>query len=75
MDYTPDNPFTEVEQILKRIQTKIILVELHAEATSEKLAMGWMLDGKAYDFETPITGDITLTAAWKRRIWTTGTAR
>lgn len=46
MDYTPDNPFTEVEGILKKIQAKIILVELHAEATSEKLAMGWMLDGR-----------------------------
>ena len=46
MDYTPDNPFTEAEQILKRIQAKIVLVEIHAEATSEKLAMGWMLDGK-----------------------------
>ena len=46
MDYTPDNPFTEVERILKKLQTKIILVEIHAEATSEKLAMGWMLDGK-----------------------------
>ena len=46
MDYTPDNPFTEAERILKKIQAKIILVEIHAEATSEKLAMGWMLDGK-----------------------------
>ena len=46
MDYTPDNPFTAVEQILQKLQTKVILVELHAEATSEKLAMGWMLDGK-----------------------------
>ncbi|MBP3411709.1 MAG: TIGR00282 family metallophosphoesterase [Oscillospiraceae bacterium] len=46
MDYTPDNPFLEVERILKKLQTKLILVELHAEATSEKLAMGWMLDGR-----------------------------
>lgn len=46
MDYTPDNPFLAVERILKRIETKLILVELHAEATSEKLAMGRMLDGK-----------------------------
>ena len=46
MDYNPDNPFTEVERILKKIQAKIVLVEFHAEATSEKLAMGWMLDGK-----------------------------
>ena len=47
MDYTPDNPFLEVERILKQIhQTKLIFVELHAEATSEKLAMGYMLDGR-----------------------------
>ena len=46
MDYTPDNPFLLVEKALKSIKTKIILVEVHAEATSEKLAMGYMLDGK-----------------------------
>ena len=46
MDYTPDNPFLEVERILKQLDTKLILVELHAEATSEKLAMGYMLDGR-----------------------------
>ena len=46
MDYGPNNPFLLVEQILKQIDTKIILVEIHAEATSEKLAMGYMLDGR-----------------------------
>ena len=46
MDYTPDNPFLQVEKILKEIDTKLIFVELHAEATSEKLAMGYMLDGR-----------------------------
>jgi len=46
MDYTPDNPFLEVERILKQLDTKLILVELHPEATSEKLAMGYMLDGR-----------------------------
>ena len=46
MDYTPDNPFTVVEKILKQIHARIILVELHAEATSEKLAIGYMLDGR-----------------------------
>lgn len=45
MDYTPNNPFLLMDQILPQIQAKIILVELHAEATSEKLAMGYMLDG------------------------------
>ena len=46
MDYTSDNPFLQVEKILKELDTKLILVELHAEATSEKLAMGYMLDGR-----------------------------
>lgn len=27
---------------------------------------GWQLDGQAYDFTTPVTRDITLTAAWKQ---------
>ncbi len=38
--------FLLIEKILKQITAKIILVELHAEATSEKLAMGYMLDGR-----------------------------
>ena len=46
MDYTPDNPFLQVEKLLKEMDCKIILVEIHAEATSEKLAMGYMLDGR-----------------------------
>ena len=46
MDYTPDNPFLAVEKILKNLSTKLIFVEIHAEATSEKLAMGYMLDGR-----------------------------
>ncbi len=46
MDYGPDNPFLLVDKILKEVDTKLILVEIHAEATSEKLAMGYMLDGR-----------------------------
>ena len=46
MDYGPDNPFLQVEKILKNLDTKLIFVEIHAEATSEKLAMGYMLDGR-----------------------------
>ncbi len=46
MDYGPNNPFLLVENILKEIDTPMVLVEIHAEATSEKLAMGYMLDGK-----------------------------
>jgi len=46
MDYGPDNPFLQAEKILKQTDVKIRLVEIHAEATSEKLAMGYMLDGR-----------------------------
>ena len=46
MDYGPENPFLEVERVLKKLDTKLIFVELHAEATSEKLALGYMLDGR-----------------------------
>ena len=46
MDYGPDNPFLMIDKILPQIKAKYILVEIHAEATSEKLAMGYMLDGR-----------------------------
>ena len=46
MDYSPDNPFLMIDKILPRINAKFIFVEIHAEATSEKLAMGHMLDGR-----------------------------
>lgn len=46
MDFGPNNPFLMAEDILKQINTRLIFVELHAEATSEKLAMGYMLDGR-----------------------------
>ncbi len=46
MDYGPDNPFLMVEKLLKNCDTPLRLVEFHAEATSEKLAMGYMLDGR-----------------------------
>ena len=46
MDYGPDNPFLMIEKILKKVDARLILVEFHAEATSEKLAMGYLLDGR-----------------------------
>jgi len=43
-----DCPFRTAERELKRLTmvTPIIIVDMHAEATSEKVAMGWFLDGK-----------------------------
>ena len=46
MDFGPDNPFLQIEKILKELDTKLILLDFHAEATSEKLAMGYLLDGR-----------------------------
>ncbi len=46
MDFGPDNPFLLIDKILTQIDTRLIFVELHAEATSEKLAMGYLLDGR-----------------------------
>ena len=46
MAFGPDNPFLMVERLLKENRSKLVLVDFHAEASSEKLAMGWYLDGK-----------------------------
>lgn len=46
MDFGPDNPFLVIEKLLKEVDTKLILIDFHAEATSEKLAMAHMLDGR-----------------------------
>lgn len=42
------NPFHMAEALVEEVRriTPIIIVELHAEVTSEKRAMGWWLDGK-----------------------------
>lgn len=48
MKYGPDNPFLCVDRILKENEGRydVALVEFHANATSEKLAMGYYLDGR-----------------------------
>ena len=46
MDFGPDNPFYEAERILKKLTARIILIDFHAEATSEKAALAWHLDGR-----------------------------
>ena len=35
-----------IDSILKKLDTKIIILDFHAEATAEKLAMGYYLDGR-----------------------------
>lgn len=48
MNVLSENPFIIVSDILKEIENKadIIIVDFHAEATAEKIAMGYFLDGK-----------------------------
>jgi hypothetical protein len=43
-----DNPFEAVAAAVDRLarECRVIVVDMHAEATSEKIAMGWHLDGR-----------------------------
>ena len=46
MDSNFDNPFTVADHAIKKMDADVILVDFHAEATSEKGAMGYYLDGR-----------------------------
>lgn len=46
MEPVVDNPFLCIDEFLKQVKQKIILVDFHAEATAEKQAMGFYLDGR-----------------------------
>ncbi|MFH0774782.1 MAG: TIGR00282 family metallophosphoesterase [bacterium] len=43
-----DCPFRTADSIINEVseKTKVIIVDIHAEATSEKVALGWYLDGR-----------------------------
>ena len=41
-----EDPFRVADSLLKKIKAKVIFVDFHAEATSEKVALGWYLDGR-----------------------------
>ena len=45
-----DCPFRVIDKILNELKDKadVIIVDFHGEATSEKLAMGWYLDGRVH---------------------------
>jgi len=47
LDSNTDNPFVIADGYMQEIKEKIIIVDFHAEGTSEKVAMGYFLDGKA----------------------------
>jgi metallophosphoesterase (TIGR00282 family) len=67
-----DCPFRAIEAELERIRkiTPLILVDMHAEATSEKLAMGRFLDGRV----TAVVGTHTHVATADEQIFPGGTA-
>ena len=46
MESSLENPFFTVDRLLKKIDSRIVLVDFHAEATSEKLSLGYYLDGR-----------------------------
>lgn len=47
MDYRLSNPFEAAMGVIKRGEADIYVVDFHAEATSEKRALGYYLDGRA----------------------------
>lgn len=47
LDNNTDNPFVVADSYIDEVKEKIFLVDFHAEGTSERMAMGYMLDGKA----------------------------
>jgi len=48
MDCNLDSPFTAADRLLAAADADVIVVDFHAEATSEKGAMAWHLDGRAH---------------------------
>lgn len=67
-----DDPFRVAEREIERIRerTPLVLVDFHAEATSEKIAMGWHLDGRA----TAVVGTHTHVQTADDQILPKGTA-
>lgn len=67
-----DSPFDLVDQVLQssRSEFDIIVVDFHAETTSEKIAMGWHLDGRV----AAVVGTHTHVPTADERILPNGTA-
>ena len=67
-----DDPFRKADSELAKIPPEVtfILVDMHAETTSEKLAMGWYLDGRV----TAIVGTHTHVATADEHVLPGGTA-
>lgn len=67
---TTNDPFHAADALLAGIRAKVIVVDFHAEATSEKVAMGWYLDGRA----TAVLGTHTHIPTADERVLPGGTA-
>ena len=65
-----DDPFRVADELLARISSKVILLDMHAEATSEKVALGWYLDGRV----TAVIGTHTHIPTADERVLPKGTA-
>ena len=65
-----DDPFRKADELLSKITAKVILLDFHAEASSEKAAMGWYLDGRV----TAVLGTHTHVPTADERILLEGTA-
>jgi 2',3'-cyclic-nucleotide 2'-phosphodiesterase len=65
-----DDPFRKADALLKQLTAKVILLDFHAEATSEKIAMGWYLDGRV----TAVLGTHTHVPTADTRVLPKGTA-
>jgi calcineurin-like phosphoesterase len=65
-----NDPFHAADDLLAGIKAKVILVDFHAEATSEKVAMGWHLDGRV----TAVLGTHTHIPTADERVLPGGTA-
>jgi len=69
---TYDCPFRVVDSVLESVgsRAKVVLVDMHAEATSEKVAMGWYLDGRV----SLVVGSHTHVQTADERVLPNGTA-
>jgi hypothetical protein len=65
-----DDPFRKADELLRQVKAKVIFVDMHAEATSEKVAMGWYLDGRV----TAVVGTHTHIPTADERVLPKGTA-
>ena len=65
-----NDPFECIDTVMAGIKAKVIVVDFHAEVTSEKIAMGWYLDGRV----TAVLGTHTHVPTADERVLPGGTA-